>query len=147
MFLSLLVQVGMAGDEGCWRTGKSLVLSGGQLIDTPQWSSASRVQLAAWEGAMLLKWVISCCIILCELCLWARCCCSYCPQETNLRMDFSSSVEILLFQQPTDSHCLLFPCVSWSQNQKHPTLSPNNGAGIFLAWWLRLFSRCAVLRF
>lgn len=71
MFLSLVVQVGMAGGEGCWVTWKGSVLTGGQVIGTPHWSGTYRVQLAAQDGEVLLKQVISCCVILCALCSWA----------------------------------------------------------------------------
>lgn len=71
MFLSLVVRVGMAGDEGWWVTWKGSVLTAGRVVGTPHWSGTYRVQLAAQDGAVLLKQVILCCVILCALCSWA----------------------------------------------------------------------------
>lgn len=71
MFLSLVVHLGMAGDGGGWVTWKGSALTGGQVIGTPHWSGTYRVQLAAQDGAVLLKRVILCCVILCALCSWA----------------------------------------------------------------------------
>ena len=70
MFLAL-VQVGMAGDEGCWVTWKGSVLAGGQVVGTPHWSGTYGVQLAAQDGAVLLKRVTLCCVIPSALCSWA----------------------------------------------------------------------------
>ena len=110
-FLSL-IQLGMAGDEDGWMTRKGSVLAGRQVIGTPHWSGTCRVQLAAQHGAVLFKQVILCCVIHCALCSWLSRHFSCCPQENNLRTDYSFSIEILLFRQPSVSHCLLLPCVS-----------------------------------